>query len=52
MVENLFNCKLKMFQSDGRREFENSPTLDLFHKRDIYFPKSCPHTQQQNGVAK
>ena len=52
LVENLFNCKIKMFQSDGGREFDNSSMHNLFNAHGIYFCKSCPDTQQQNGVAK
>lgn len=41
-----------MFQRDGGHEFDNSPMLSLFAKHGIYFHKSCPDTEQQNGVAK
>ena len=40
-----------MFQSDGGREFDNTPMGEKFTKHGIYFIKSCPDTQQQNGVA-
>ena len=40
-----------MFQSDGGREFDNTPMGEKFRKHCIYFIKSCPDTQQQNGVA-
>ena len=51
LVENLFNCKIKMFQSDGGQELSNSSMLMFFETHGIYFRKSCPDTQQQNGVA-
>jgi len=50
LVENLFSYTIKMFQSDGGKEFDNSSMLDLFHKHSIYFCKSYPNTQQHNGV--
>ena len=51
LVENLINYKIRMFQSDGGREFDNSDMLDLFYKSGVYFRKSCPNAQQQNRVA-
>ena len=39
-----------MLQSDGGREFDQHYMHDVFLKHDIYFRKSCPDTQQQNGV--
>ena len=51
MVEILFNCKIKILQSDGDREFDNSPLLQHFRYHGIIFQKSCLHTQTQNGVA-
>jgi len=55
LVENLFNCKIKMFQSNGVKikmfqsdrglEFDNSPTKNNFLKHDIYFQKSYLDTQ-------
>ena len=50
LVENLFDTKIKIFQSDGGREFDNSQFLTHFSKCGISFQKSCPDTQQQNGV--
>lgn len=44
-VENLFNCKIKMFQRDEGLEFDNSPEKNHFLKQDICFRKSCPDTQ-------
>ena len=36
LVENLFNCKIRMFQSDAGREFDQTPMHDLFLKHNIY----------------
>jgi len=50
-VENLFDQCIKIFQSDGGREFDNEPLKLHFKNCDILFRKSCPHTPTQNGVA-
>jgi len=46
LVENLFNCNIKMFQSDRGLEFDNSSMKNHYLKHNIYFRKSCPDTQQ------
>ncbi|CAH9126696.1 unnamed protein product [Cuscuta epithymum] len=51
LVENLFNTRIKIFQSDGGGEFVNSNMQQFFDIQGIYFRKSCPDTPQQNGVA-
>ena len=51
LVKNLFNCKIKMFQSDGGKEFDQNSMHGFFLKHGICFRKSCPDTQQQKGVA-
>ncbi|CAH9077265.1 unnamed protein product [Cuscuta europaea] len=51
LVENLFDCKIKCFQSDGGGEFVNSSFQNHFLKCGILFRKSCPDTPAQNGVA-
>jgi len=45
LVENLFDCKIEMFKSDGAREFDKSLTITLLNQHGIYFRKSCPDTQ-------
>ena len=50
LVENLFNCKIKKFYSDEGKEFDQTSMHDLFLKYGIYFRKSYPNRQQQNGV--
>lgn len=51
IVENLFDRKIKYFQSDGGLEFDNSSLKSHLENCGISFQKSCPHTQAQNGVA-
>lgn len=50
MVENLFSTKIKYFQSDGVKEPDNTPFHAYLVVNGIYFRKSAPHTQLQNGV--
>ncbi|CAH9142791.1 unnamed protein product, partial [Cuscuta epithymum] len=51
MVENLFNSKIKIFQSDGGGEFDNHGMREIFLSNGILFRKSCPDTPEQNGIA-
>ncbi|CAH9085932.1 unnamed protein product [Cuscuta europaea] len=51
LVENFFNVKIKVFQSDGGGEFDNSVFRQHFLNSGILFRKSCPNTPAQNGVA-
>ncbi|CAH9137156.1 unnamed protein product, partial [Cuscuta epithymum] len=51
LVENLFDRKIKVFQSDGGGEFDNIIFNNHFLKSGILFRKSCPDTPAQNGVA-
>lgn len=50
-VENQFNKKIKVFQSDGGGEFMSSRLRVHFHKCGIFHQKSCPYTPAQNGLA-
>jgi hypothetical protein len=52
MVENLFSSKIKSFQSDGGGEYSYTPFKNLLTQHGIFHRFSCPHTSQQNGVAK
>ena len=52
LIETLFDYKIKIFQSNGGTEFDNSSVVELFHKTNIFFHGLCPNTQGRNGVAK
>jgi len=52
LVENLFNTKIAYFQRDGGKEYDNVPFRNHLVANGIYFYKSAPLIQQQNGVAK
>ena len=49
-LRTCLTTKLKMFQDDWGRKFDNSSTLSLFDKHGTHFYKSCPNIQQQNGL--
>lgn len=49
-VENKFGITLKIFQSDGGRESDNSSFRSLCDEKGIHHRFSCPKTPQQNGL--
>ena len=51
MVENLFDQKIKSFQSGGGQEFDNYPLTSHFSSCGKLSLKSCPSTPKHNGVA-
>lgn len=51
MVENLFSTKIKYFQSDGAMELIKGRFKSVLDDCGIVPRTSCPHTQQQNGIA-
>lgn len=51
LVENQFNKKIKVFQSDGGGEFTSNQFKTHLVECGIKQQISCPHTPQQNGVA-
>nr|KYP45414.1 Retrovirus-related Pol polyprotein from transposon TNT 1-94 [Cajanus cajan] len=48
MAENQFGRKIKMFQSDGRKEF--TYLTKFFNANGIIHRLSCSHTHPQNGT--
>jgi len=40
-MKKIFSTKIKIFQSDGGLEFDNSPLKQHFLDKGIYFQKSC-----------
>ncbi|XP_048600004.1 uncharacterized protein LOC106352005 [Brassica napus] len=50
-VENQFNKKLKVFQSDGGGEFTITRFRNHLRDQGIIHLLSCPSTPQQNGIA-
>lgn len=51
LAENIFNTKIKISQSDGGGELDNTSMHSHFSNSGIFFRKSYPKTCQQNGVA-
>ena len=51
LVENQFDCKIKIFQCDGGGEFELTKFIDHLQSCGIQRHISCPGTPEQNGVA-
>lgn len=49
-VENPFGMTLKIFQSDGGRESDNSSFRSLCDEKGIHPRFYCPKTPQQNGL--
>ena len=49
-VENQFNVKIKVFQTDGGSEFLSTIFKDYLHTHGILHFISCPYTPQQNGL--
>lgn len=49
-VENQFDRKIKVFQSDGGGEFTSTNLKTHLEMCGIIHQLSCPHTPQQNGV--
>ncbi|KAM2678711.1 hypothetical protein EV1_005106 [Malus domestica] len=52
MAKNLFNASIKYFQSDGGTEYVNHSFTAFLCHLGIQHRISCPHTPQQNGIAK
>lgn len=50
LVENQFDRKIKIFQSDGGGEFSNNAFADHLVSCSIQHQLSCPGTLQQNGI--
>ena len=47
LVENQFNCKIKILHSDNGGEFHMKY---IFHTKRIIHQTSCVETPQQNGI--
>lgn len=51
LVENFFDRKLKIFQSDGGGEFTSNQFKNHLALCGITHQISCPYTPEQNGLA-
>ena len=50
-MENLFNTKIKTFQTDGGGEYLNNAFKTYFDTHGILPRYTCPHHPEQNGMA-
>ena len=51
-IKTQFNASLHIFQSNNAREYLHMSLSQFFDDHGIIHQSSCPHTLQQNGVAK
>ncbi|WP_416514659.1 integrase catalytic domain-containing protein, partial [Klebsiella pneumoniae] len=51
MIQNEFNCSIKVIRTDNGTEFKNQNFSQILHENDILHETSCVHTPQQNGVS-
>jgi transposase InsO family protein len=51
LVENLFSCRIKKFQSDNGSEYVSKQFISFFDTTGILHRLTCPYISQQNGVA-
>ena len=51
-IKTQFNALLRSFRSDNAREYFHTFLSQFFDDHGIIHQSSCPHTPQQNGVAK
>lgn len=52
LVEKQFSTNIKQFQSDNGGEYTSTQFKQFFRNNGILHRLTCPHTSQQNGVAK
>ena len=52
MIYTQFHKRIKKFQFDGPGEYLSSSMTTLLKSHGTISQQSCPHTHQQNGVAK
>lgn len=52
LVENIFNAKIKAFQSDGDGEFNNTSMLSHFSNSGIFFVSHVQTVLNKKGLLK
>jgi hypothetical protein len=52
LVENLFSNTIKYFQTDNGGEYTSTKFKQFLSNHGIFHHLTCPHTSQQNGIAK
>src|SRR4051812_16667415 len=51
MIFTQFQKRIKIFRSDGAKEFLSFSMQNLLKSHGTFHQQSCPHTHQQNGTA-
>src|SRR3954471_18438929 len=51
MIQTQFQKRIKIFRSDGAKEYLSSSMQNLLKTHGTIHQQSCPHTHQQNGTA-
>ena len=51
MIQTQFQKRIKVFRSDGAREYLSLSMTNLLKSHGTLHQQSCPHTHQQNGTA-
>ena len=52
MIYTQFQKRIKVFRSDGAKEYLSLAMQNLLKSHGTIHQQSCPHTHQQNGTAK
>ncbi|RDX95883.1 hypothetical protein CR513_21525, partial [Mucuna pruriens] len=52
LVENQFGKTIKILRSDNAKEYFSSELNSYLSSKEILHQSTCPHTPQQNGIAK
>lgn len=51
-IKNQFGKTIKKFRSDNAKEYFSAELSSFFSSQGILHQSTCPHTPQQNGIAK
>jgi hypothetical protein len=52
LAEKIFSTKIKQFQFDNGGEYVSNQFKHFLTRNGILYKLTCPHTSQQNGIAK
>lgn len=50
LVENIFSCKIKQFQTDNGGEYLSNNFKQFLKTHGILHRLTCPHSSEQNGI--
>jgi len=52
MIVTQFNTHIKVIRSDNGGEYFKTELIEFMNSKGILHQTTCPHSPQQNGVAK